>query len=449
MRSGCIPAAITAGGLLCHDLSGHTPTGWLTAPQRDSRRSAASPPAVSISGDGRYVAFTSYARLLAADDDSLADIYVLDRATATLTLESAMLDGRPLNGDVDHPSINGDGRYLTFDTVLGGETSRGLADVVLRDRAADSSRRLTTGLAGMPADGWSGQAHLAADGGVVVFASAATNLVPGTKLNGRLPDVYRFDLASQAFERVSVDGRGVPHAGGSVMPSVSGDGRRIAFSSTPHVAPARHLLPPVSPGSRMPSIYLRDIGTGRTILVTGGAETPNAASMTPAISANGRWVVFASFATNLKFVAPGSSGPGDPRDRNKSSDVFLYDVQSGAVTLVSRTAAGATANGASLNPAISADGRWIAFQSDASDLVCGRTCHGVEDVNLLHDVFVFDRVTGEIARLSADRQQSWLEESSAPAIDASGAVVAFSSRHPISAGDVANDFDLFVRLLAQ
>ena len=73
----------------------------------------------------------------------------------------------------------------------------------------------------------------------------------------------------------------------------------------------------------------------------------------------------------------------------------------------------------------------------------------LEDINLLPDVFVFDRVTGEISPVSLDRHGTWMEESGAPAIDASGAVVAFTSRHPISPLDVLNDFDLFVRGLTQ
>ena len=110
----------------------------------------------------------------------------------------------------------------------------------------------------------------------------------------------------------------------------------------------------------------------------------------------------------------------------------------------------APANGASLTPAISADGRFVAFQSDASDMACARDCRPAsEDINLLPDVFIFDRLTGQISPVSLGRQGPWMEESAAPAIDASGAVVAFTSRHPISPLDVLNDFDLFVRGLTQ
>ena len=155
-----------------------------------------------------------------------------------------------------------------------------------------------------------------------------------------------------------------------------------------------------------------------------------------AISEDGRTVAFASRATNL--VA---------RDRNNTSDVFLYDVGSRALTLVSRSAGGGAANGTSLNPAVSGDGRFVAFQSDASDMACGRECRaGMDDINLLPDVFLFDRVRGQISCVSQDADGTWLEESGAPAMDTTGAVIAFPSRHPISSLDVLNDFDLFVRV---
>jgi Tol biopolymer transport system component len=226
----------------------------------------------------------------------------------------------------------------------------------------------------------------------------------------------------------------VQHQGGSLMPGVSGVGRYVVFASSAVLAPPRNGAEPKPTEGRHPLVYLRDTRTGRTTMV-GGAEPPNGGTTMPAISADGRTVAFASRATNL--VA---------RDRNKSSDVFVYDVDSGAVTLVSRGTGGGTANGASFSPAISADGRFVAFQSDASDMACGRNCRpGTEDINLLPDVFVFDRVTGQVTCVSVDRQGGWLEESGAPAIDATGAVVAFTSRHPISALDASNDFDLFVR----
>ena len=87
----------------------------------------------------------------------------------------------------------------------------------------------------------------------------------------------------------------------------------------------------------------------------------------------------------------------------------------------------------------------LAFESEASNLVCGRRCRlPGRDINLLTDVFVFDRDERSIVRLSSDPHSGWMEPSGSAALDASGRVVVFSSRHPIAQDDTGNDFDLFV-----
>ena len=327
--------------------------------------------------------------------------------------------GRPLNSDCSYPSISADGRYLAFATVVAGDPDRTVTDVVLRDRVADSSRRITMAPGGALSNGWSSQPVVSANASVVVFTSAATNLLSEPDVNGPQPDIYRFDVGGGAIERISVDGRGVQHQGGSQMASVSGDGRYVVFSSTAILSGPRTGSERTLNQGQYPWIYLRDTRTGQTTLVGGASELPNGGSTMAAISADGRAIAFASRATNL--VA---------RDRNKVSDVFLYDVDTRAITLVSHGANG-PANGVSLNPAISADGRFVAFQSDGSDMACGRNCRtGMEDINLLPDVFIFDRVTGQISCLSVDVDGTWLEESGAPAIDSSGTVVAFPSAIP-------------------
>jgi Tol biopolymer transport system component len=437
MLRGRTLAAVATCGFLSDTLPTSAAVTWLTAPQSDTRRSRGSDASVHLSGDGRYVAFTSYARLTDSDLDSMADVYVLDRATATLTLESLSADGRLLNSDIGNPSISADGRYVTFDTVVAGGSPRTHPDIVLRDRVADTARRITTGPGGVLSNGWSGHGVVVADGSAVLFASAATNLISKPDGNGSQTDIYRFDLRSHSTERISLDSQGLQHPGRSLTPKASSDGRYVVFSSTAALTGARTAAQQnPGPGDR-PAVYLRDLQTGRTTLAS--PDLPNDASTMPAISADGQSIAFVSRATNLAA-----------RDRNKSADVFLYDVGTGTLTLISRRSDGESANGTSLSPSISGDGRWIAFQSDASDMACGRDCvPGTDDINLLPDVFLFNRATGQISCISRDRDRTWMEESIAPAIDATGAVVAFSSRHPVSARDVANDFDLFVRILAQ
>jgi Tol biopolymer transport system component len=427
----------TAGLLLVAQVQ--PPAVLMTVQQSDRWRSTITSSA-SVSADGRYVAVMSYARLVPADTDDRADIYVLDRLSGRITLESLTADGRPLNGDSDHPRLSADGRFLVFHTVFATDAgSPTVTDVVYRDRERDLSMCVTIGF---EKDGalWTGDPAISDDGQLVVFRSTATDLVPGRDENGTRDDIYEFVPATRAIRRISVDSRGIQSPdGASFAPSVSGDGRWVAFTSSADLD--------ATPGSEQsegrrgqttqkPQVYVRDrqLGTTRRVSV-GSAGAPDGSSFQPAISRDGRFIAFVSDATNL------TRG-----DRNRSSDVFVRDTHDGRTTLVSRAAHGGTGNGPSTNPAISADGRFIAFQSEASDLLCARRCAPpLDDVNLLADVFRFDRVTEHMDWISALPTGGWVEESEAPQLDASGEVVVFTSRHPIDDRDVSNDFDLFVR----
>ena len=133
-------------------------------------------------------------------------------------------------------------------------------------------------------------------------------------------------------------------------------------------------------------------------------------------------------------------------DGNRASDIFLFDARTRVTVLVSRSEVGGTANGTSRHPAISLDGRVVTFQSDASDLTCARRCAAeIRDINLVADVFVYDARTRTVRRVSRGAK-SWSEPSIGPAVDGVGTVIAFSSRHPRDSRDEANDYDLFVRL---
>jgi Tol biopolymer transport system component len=137
------------------------------------------------------------------------------------------------------------------------------------------------------------------------------------------------------------------------------------------------------------------------------------------MSGDGSWVTFIGMAGRVP-------------------QVWLADARTGTTRVISRSAAGGLANGASISASLSSDGRFVVFQSEASDLVAA------EDFNLLWDVFIFDRTAGTIARVSGDSEGVWMEPSVGPSIDATGSVVAFSSRHPTGASDKHNDFDLYV-----
>ena len=406
----------------------------LTVPQRDPTADPLTPASADVSANGRHVAFESKVRLVPADTNDRRDIYVLDLDTRLVTLESnqpgAWIDDA-------RPRLSADGRFLVYESTPavpdGGSFN---TQIVWCDRVTGVRRVLTAGHDGAAANGPSRTPDISDDGQVVVFVSTATNLVAGADANGRGDDIYAVDLRA-GTSRVSVDSAGVQSASGiSITPSISGDGRWVAFaSSAPLVAAQR-------PGAATPErtgrrqIFARDLQAGRTVRVSDSEEGVSAdgTSWSPAVNRDGRFVAFVSEARNL--------GGGS---RNRAADVFLSDRTSGRVTLVSRAASGGEASGSSAAPSISADGRFVAFQSDAANLVCERRCTPAqEDINLLWDVFVFDATNGTMSRQSEDAAGGWMEASRGPSIDSSGTVLAFASRHPIDMLDRGDDYDLFV-----
>ena len=149
-----------------------------------------------------------------------------------------------------------------------------------------------------------------------------------------------------------------------------------------------------------------------------------------------------------RFVAFVSEASTLTRDaKTHVASVYVSDVVTGVTELVSRNRSGRQANGRSLHPTVSGDGATVAFQSLASDLLCdGRCQSGQRDTNLVWDVFVHDRRTRGTTRASADGVEEWMEESRAPSIDDAGRVIVFASRHPRNDRDEGHDEDLYVRL---
>jgi Tol biopolymer transport system component len=392
-------------------------------------------PSASISADGRFVAFASYARLAPADTNACRDIYVLDRLDGRVTLESLTPAGQVSDGDSAHPRLDADGRLLVFETMFGDPPQM---EVILRDRIAGTTRVISRPVRGDRADGGSYRPEISRDGRVVVFESTATSLVTVADANGGGEDVYLVELASGATSRLSVNDKGVQSASGiSKHASVSDDGNLVAFASNAGLDRATAGTRGQGGAARKPfDVYVRDRRRNMTqrVSVRPRGRVADGGSWAPAISGNGRYVAFVSEATNMI-----------DGDRNRSTDVFLSDLQTASIELVSRRAGGGPANGSSASPALSSDGRYVAFQSEASDLLCTRRCQpGSDDINLLWDVFLLDRRTASMARVSGDGAIGWMEPSAGPSLDSTGTVVIFSSRHPVDATDTNNDFDLFV-----
>jgi len=287
---------------------------------------------------------------------------------------------------------------------------------------AQTTERVSVSTAGSQANSPSHSPALSADGRFAAFATAANNLVAFDTNN--LFDVFVRDRQTGTTERVSLSTAGVQGNGSSGYPSLSASGRFVAFDSL-----AANLVAGDTNG--VGDIFVRDRQSGTTERVstaTGGAQG-NFRSHQPAISADGRFVVFSSDATNLV-----------PGDTNGITDIFVHDRQTGTTECVSLDPAGAQANAGSRQPAISADGRFVAFSSDASNLVVGNT-------NGFVDIFVRDRQSGITERVSVDPVGAEGDsDSTAPAISADGRLVAFSSEASnLVASDTNGVMDVFVR----
>jgi Tol biopolymer transport system component len=425
------------------------PADLVPLPQRDHVSDLAAGPSVSLSADGRYAAFVSRAPLVEADTRASADIYVLDQATGEVTLETLTAAGQAANGGSGAPRLDGSGRHLVFSSaatnLVDAPLVPGTVHVFLRDRLERTTRLVSIDRDGRPTSDVNDantDVVVSLDGSTVAFASGMTTLVAGQDRNGRGVDVYVVRLANGDMQRVSVTAEGhQPASGMSFAPSLSADGRLVAFTSTADLTCPRD--EPCARGGRVGNdradVYVHDTQTGRTVRVSRAVEgsEPNGRSFHPTISADGRFVAFASAASNL--VA---------KDRNRGTDIFVADLEEGTIDLVSRTPRGRPGNGKSNHPVISGDGSLVAFQSEAANLVCASRCPPQErDINMVWDVFVRDRRRGTTVRASADGDAEWMAPSGSPALAAFASVVAFSSRHPIAVSDVASEVNAYVTRL--
>lgn len=323
-----------------------------------------------------------------------------------------------------NPAISGEGRHVVFASVASNLVpgdGNGLRDVFLRDRVTGATERASVGAAGAQANGPSFLPAISEDGRYVAFESGASNLV-AVDTNGD-GDVFLRDRATGATERVSVRSSGLQVNGASSQPAMAG-GRFVAFASA-----ATNVVP--GDTNRVIDVFLRDRVAGVTERVSlgAGAAQANGASAKPAVSADGRYVAFTSDATNL------ASG-----DSNGVRDVFVRDRQTGVTRRVSVGGGGAEADGPSAGPVISADGDDVAFTSDAANLVSG-------DGNDVPDVFVHNRATGDTRRVSVGPSGAEANGPSAGAsISGGGGLVSFESAATnLVVSDTNKRNDVFVR----
>lgn len=383
----------------------------------------------SISADGRFVAFRSNAsNLIPGDLNGVRDIFVRDRQLGITERVSVNTNGTESDAPSIYSTISLDGRYVAFvslaTNLVSGDTN-GFYDVFVRDRQSGTTERVSIGSGGAEGNGASELPSISADGRFVTFYSGATNFVPGdTNARG---DVFRRDRQTGSTERISVDSSGTEGNEVSVRSSISADGRYIAFESA-----ATNLVPADTNGRY--DVFIRDCQAATTTRVSlgSGGVGGDDQSYLPVISPDGRFVAFASVASNL--VAGQVNG---------TQNIYLRDLGLGVTTLVSVNLAGLPSGSTNYDPSISADGRFIAFASTEQNLVPA-------DSNLSSDIFLHDRVIGVTARVSVSSSGGQGNNNSGndsgPSISANGRCIAFDSLATnLVSGDTNGLEDVFVR----
>src|ERR1044072_5949581 len=323
---------------------------------------------IGISADGRYVLLGSNASDLVSgvvDGNGTSDAFVRDTQAGRTTLMSGDAAGTGAGGSFSNAwPLTPNGRHALFQSNaanLGANDFNGTSDVFVRDLQTATTVVVSLNSFGVgTANGRSTPVDITPDGRYVVFDSWATDLT-GVPVGGgpAITDVYLRDLQTNTTELISINGSAVSGGNGSSNgAAISDAARSVLFGSI-----ASDLGPAVTPGRQ--NVFVRDRQAGITILVSRnstGTGDGNEISQPGAISANGRYVAFASRAGDL--VAAG--------DANADFDIFVRDLQTSTTTLVSinagRTSAG---NGVSFSPTMSADGRGVGFSSSATDLVPG------------------------------------------------------------------------------
>lgn len=379
-----------------------------------------------ISVDGRFVAFSSSAsNLVPGDNNGYDDCFVRDRLTGQTSRASVAIGGGQGNNNSGCESISADGRFVAFfseaSNLVVGDTNK-VPDIFVRDRQTGQTTRISVATDGGQGNDWSVAGMISADGRFVAFASVASNFLAGD--TNHFWDIFVHDRLTRQTTLVSANRTiYVEKTGTGDLPSMSADGRFVAFASVRDLVAGDTNLDG--------DIYVNDRQSGQTtrVSVTTGGGQGNGFSDYPHINADGRFVAFQSSASNL--VAG---------DTNGLDDIFVHDRKIGQTTRVSIATGGGQGNGLSSDSSISANGRFVVFRSLASNLVAG-------DTNGIEDIFVRDRLTDQTNRASLGTDGGQGNNLSLnPAISADGRFVSFMSyANNLVIGDTNFGPDTFVR----
>lgn len=415
----------------------------------------------SLSADGRYVAFDSWAANLVTGDTNTCpgfatpgtcpDVFVRDMLAGTTTRVSVSSVGAQGDGFSSDPSISADGRYVAFASLAtnlvpgdtntcGGLTPGTCGDIFVRDMVAGTTTRVSVASGGGQANNGSFDPVISADGRYVAFGSTASNLVPGDTNTcpsygwtdpGTCPDIFVHDRQTNTTTRVSVSTSGVQPADWPIFhPAISANGRFVVFETI-----ASTVLDGGFDTNNVSDVFLRDrdtdgdgvfdeagaVATFRVSARNDGGQSSGAAGLGatyPALSADGRYIAFASGENDL-------TDPAIDFDGNNKSDIFVRDRQANTTRRVSFRTIGFQSSVAGFididTPVISADGRFVAYTTMANDII-------PNDANNARDIVIYDRLAGTTTLVSASAAGLLGNGVSfAPALSADGRYVAFVS----------------------
>lgn len=370
-------------------------------------------------GEGRFVAFVSSAAGMATGSTSAhRQVFWRDNLTGETLLVSADANGVEGNGDSWAPAISADGLVVAFESyasnLVAGDTN-GVRDVFMRSAvSAVGVVRVSVGPGGAQANSESFEPTVSGDGRVVAFASGASNLTAGVSGISTI-NVYRRDVVTGTITLITANGAGTG-VGGS-KPMLSEDGQRLAFYSF-----ASNITAGDTNGLWDVFVYDHAAGSRTRVSLTSGGGERNQGSesasrvVAPAISGNGRYVAFATTATNM--VAG---------DTNGMQDVFIVDTQTGDVARSSVSSAGVQGNadsplGQGERVSLSYDGTWVAFSTASNNLGAGAGTTGISNM-LMHNHAtgetraLTDQATGSVGPASMSRTAAYVVFGAATSLD--------------------------------
>jgi hypothetical protein len=314
--------------------------------------------------EGRYIAFISSSAGFSGATGKHRQVFLRDRNTGTTKLISVDENGQEGNADSYNPAISGDGKLVAFESYsnnLVSDDKNGVRDVFVWHSTTNKIERVSVGKDDKEANAESYEPSLSGDGNLIAFTSAASN-ISQTEKGVSNNNVFLHDMTSGSSIMISIDPIARKGGGGS-KPSISYDGTRIAFYSNTDalVADDKNGLWDIflwdKNNPKLKRVSLTADGKERNQ----GNESANRI-VSPAISGNGRYIAFTTTATNML-----------PGDVNAYQDVFVYDIDSGKTVIASNSADGKPGNADTPieqgeKIAISFDGKWIAFSTNASNL---------------------------------------------------------------------------------